>query len=62
VADHEVNPLWLGAAVAIDVEFVRGVVKQNRFRRGTLRDRRWWCGRARREQVLRKALGKVRAS
>jgi aromatic ring-cleaving dioxygenase len=28
VADHEVNPLWLGEAVAIDVEFIRGVVKQ----------------------------------
>jgi DOPA 4,5-dioxygenase len=28
VADHEVNPLWLGEAVAIDVEFLRGVVKR----------------------------------
>jgi len=28
VADHEVNPLWLGEAVAIDVEFIRGVVKK----------------------------------
>jgi aromatic ring-cleaving dioxygenase len=28
VADHEVNPLWLGEAVALDVEFLRGVVKQ----------------------------------
>ena len=25
VADHEVNPLWLGEAVPIDVEFLRGV-------------------------------------
>jgi aromatic ring-cleaving dioxygenase len=24
VADHAVNPLWLGEAVAIDVEFLRG--------------------------------------
>ncbi len=28
VADHEVNPLWLGEAVAIDVEFLRAVVKR----------------------------------
>jgi aromatic ring-cleaving dioxygenase len=28
VADHEVNPLWLGEAVSIDVEFIRGMVKQ----------------------------------
>jgi DOPA 4,5-dioxygenase len=28
VADHEVNPLWLGEALAIDVEFIRGAVKQ----------------------------------
>jgi DOPA 4,5-dioxygenase len=28
VADHEVSPLWLGEAVAIDVELIREVVKQ----------------------------------
>jgi aromatic ring-cleaving dioxygenase len=28
VADHEVNPLWLGEALPIDVEFLRQVVKQ----------------------------------
>jgi aromatic ring-cleaving dioxygenase len=28
VADHEMNPLWLGEVVAIDVEFLRDAVKQ----------------------------------
>jgi aromatic ring-cleaving dioxygenase len=28
VADHEVNLLWLGESVAIDVEFLRAVVKR----------------------------------
>jgi DOPA 4,5-dioxygenase len=28
VADHETNPLWLGEAVPIDVEFIRAVVKR----------------------------------
>jgi aromatic ring-cleaving dioxygenase len=28
VADHEMNPLWLGEVVAIDVEFLRDAVKK----------------------------------